>query len=64
MLKNIIAEIKKFHKDDAGDIVQTAIITAVLAVLAVGGYTFLAPKVKSLFNKTGGQLDQTNSYSY
>lgn len=64
MMKNIIAKVKKFHEDDAGDVVQTAILTAVFAVLAVGGYIFLAPKVKGLFNKAGNELDRGDSFTY
>ncbi len=51
-------------KDESGDILQNAIIMAILAVVAVGGLMFVAPKIKSLFTKTGGQLDSAGGYSY
>lgn len=59
-----MSKIRDFHKDDSGDVVQTAILTAVFAVMAIGGYLFLAPKVKGLFDKAGSQLDKGTSYSY
>lgn len=61
---NFLSNLRKFHEDDSGDVVQTAILTAVFAVLAVGGYLFLAPKVKSLFDSSGKELDKANQYSY
>lgn len=51
-------------KDESGDILQNAIIMAILAVVAVGGLMFVAPKIKSLFDKTGGQLDSAGGFSY
>lgn len=59
-----MSKIRDFHKDDSGDVVQTAILTAVFAVMAIGGYLFLAPKVKGLFDKAGSQLDKGTGYSY
>ncbi|MBZ4688078.1 MAG: hypothetical protein JG764_1711 [Clostridiales bacterium] len=56
--------IKKFHKDESGDIVQTGIIIALLAVIAVGAITFLGPKIKDLFDKTGDEIDNATNYSY
>ena len=44
--------------------VQTAILTAVFAVMAIGGYLFLAPKVKDLFSKAGSELDKGSKYKY
>ena len=64
MLCNIADTIRSFHKNDSGDVVQTAILTAVFAVLAIGGYLFLAPKVKDLFDKAGRELDEGRRYSY
>ncbi len=64
MLCNIADTIKSFHKNDSGDVVQTAILTAVFAVLAIGGYLFLGPKVKNLFTKAGSELDKGSSYKY
>ena len=64
MLCNIADTIRSFHKNDSGDVVQTAILTAVFAVLAIGGYLFLAPKVKSLFSKAGSELDKGSKYNY
>lgn len=54
----------EFHKDDKGDVVQTAITIAIFAVLAVGGYLFLAPRVKDLFNKAGNELDKSGGFNY
>ncbi len=51
-------------KDESGDILQNAIIMAVLAVVAVGGLMFIAPRIKSLFTKTGSQIDSAGGYSY
>jgi len=64
MFSGILKEIRSFHKNDSGDVVQTAILTAVFAVMAIGGYLFLAPKVKDLFNKAGDELNRGSSYKY
>lgn len=56
--------IKKFHKDESGDIVQTGIIIALFAVVAVGAVMFLGNKVTALFNKTGSEIDKATNYSY
>ena len=64
MLCNIADTIKSFHKNDSGDVVQTAILTAVFAVMAIGGYLFLAPRVKSLFDKAGSELNKGSNYKY
>lgn len=60
MLKSIM----EFHKNDKGDVVQTAILIAVFSILAVGGYIFLAPRIKDLFNKAGKELDKVDNFSY
>ena len=64
MFSGFLKEIKSFHKNDSGYVVQTAILTAVFAVLAIGGYLFLGPKVKNLFTKAGSELDKGSSYKY
>lgn len=64
MFSGFLKEIRSFHKNDSGDVVQTAILTAVFAVMAIGGYLFLAPKVKSLFDKAGSELNKGSSYKY
>lgn len=56
--------LKAFWRDESGDLLQTGIIMAIMAVIAVGGLVFLGPKIKSMFTKTGGQLDQATNYSY
>ena len=64
MFSGILKEIRTFHKNDSGDVVQTAILTAVFAVMAIGGYLFLAPRVKSLFDKAGSELNKGSKYKY
>lgn len=64
MIKDFVKAIRNFHRDDSGDVVQTAILVAVFSVLAIGGYMFLAPMVKNLFNKAGNELQKGNSYTY
>lgn len=64
MFSGILKEIRSFHKNDSGDVVQTAILTAVFAVMAIGGYLFLAPRVKSLFDKAGSELNKGSRYEY
>jgi hypothetical protein len=64
MINNVVNKVKKFHNNDRGDVVQTAILTAVFAVMAIGGYLFLAPRVKELFDKAGSELDKGSSYRY
>lgn len=63
-MKNLLSKAREFHRNDNGDVVQTAILTAIFAVMAIGGYLFLAPKVKGLFDKAGGELDKGKSYTY
>lgn len=53
-----------FHKDENGDIMQTGIIMGILAVVAVGALVFLGPKIKAMFDKAGGALDQGNATTY
>ena len=63
-MRKIITEIKKFHEDEQGDIVQTGIIIGIMAVISVGALVFLGPKIKSMFDKAGGALDQGNATGY
>lgn len=60
MLKKLIT----FHKDERGDLVQTGIIIALFAILAVGAIMYLGPKIKNLFSKTGSEIDKASNYSY
>jgi len=63
-MKKALLMLKRFHKDESGDIVQTGIIMAILAALAVGALVFLGPKIKDMFTKTGGELDDATNYTY
>lgn len=56
--------LKAFWRDESGDLLQNGIIMAIMAVIAVGALMFLGPKIKSMFAKTGSQLDQATNYSY
>ena len=53
-----------FYRDERGDIVQTAIIVAIMATIAIGGLVFLGPKIKSNFTKTGNELDTGSNFGY
>ena len=64
MIENVKKEIKKFHENESGDIVQTGIILGILAVLAVGALTFLKPYIKGMFEKAADTLDNAGSVSY
>lgn len=57
MFKTVINDLKVFHENENGDIVQTSIIIGVFAVLAIGALTFLGPKIKSMFDQAGKSLD-------
>lgn len=59
-MRNILENLKKFHKDENGDVVQTGIIIGILAVIAAGGLLLLSPKIKQLFDNAGGALDNSN----
>ena len=63
-MKRLIAKVIQFHKNERGDIVQTGIIIGILAVVAVGAMVFIGPKIKTMFTKGGGALDQGASQSY
>lgn len=56
--------LKAFWRDESGDLLQNGIIMAIMAVIAVGALMFLGSKIKSMFTKTGSQLDQATNYSY
>lgn len=49
MLKNFVEKIKRFHKDEGGDIVQTAIIIGVLALVAIAALTILREPIETAF---------------
>ena len=57
-MKGILENLKNFHEDEQGDIVQTGIIIGILAALAIGGLAYLGPKIKKMFEKSGGELDK------
>ena len=64
MMEKVFKDIKKFHENEDGDIVQTAIIIGIFAVIAIGALVFLGPKVKAMFDKAGESLDEGAGYSY
>ncbi len=64
MLKNAIEDLKRFHNNEDGDIVQTAIIIGIFAVLAIGALVFLGPKVKAMFDRAGESLDEGAGFTY
>ncbi|MHB1126973.1 MAG: hypothetical protein ACYC2T_08455 [Bacillota bacterium] len=57
MLRRAGRKIVAFHRDEKGDLLQTAIIMGILGALAVGALYLLGPKIKTLFENTGGELD-------
>ena len=61
-MKELIKKILQFHNDEDGDIVQTAIIIGIFAVIAIGALQFVGPKVKEMFNRAGESLDDGASY--
>ncbi|WP_459195624.1 Flp family type IVb pilin [Wukongibacter baidiensis] len=63
-MKNLRENLVAFHKDENGDIAQTGIIIAIFAVLALGGMKVLAPKIKAMFTKAEGALDDANGVNY
>lgn len=63
-MKGLLENIKKFHKDEDGDIVQVSIIIGIFAVIAIGALMFLGPKVKAMFDRAGESLDEGAGYSY
>ncbi len=64
MFEKMISNLKRFHNNEDGDIVQTAIIIGVFAVIAIGALVFLGPKVKAMFDRAGESLDEGAGYSY
>ncbi|SCG83662.1 hypothetical protein DW1_2096 [Proteiniborus sp. DW1] len=63
-MKELFKNIKKFHDNEDGDIVQTGITIGIFAIIAVGALTFLGPKIRVMFNRTGESLDEGASYQY
>jgi len=64
MFQDFVSKTRQFHHDDRGDVVQVGILTAIFAVMAIGAYVYLAPKVKGLFDKAGSELDKGKSFTY
>lgn len=61
----MLRQLQGLWTDERGaGIVDSAIILAILALLAAGGYLALAPKIKDLFNKTGGEIDRVRGTAY
>ncbi|MHB1127898.1 MAG: hypothetical protein ACYC2T_13265 [Bacillota bacterium] len=57
MFRKVGRKITAFHRDERGDLLQTAIIMGILGALAVGALYLLGPKIKQMFQNTGGELD-------
>lgn len=49
MLRNLIEKAKMFHQDENGDIVQTAIIIGVLALVGIAALTILRQPILNAF---------------
>jgi|GEM_PF-3727413 len=65
MMETIKNRIVAFHKDEeGGDIVQTAIIIGVFAIIAIGAITFIGPRVREMFDSAGDALEEGSEYSY
>lgn len=62
MFKNALKELKKFHQDENGDIVQTGVIMGVLAVVALGAMMFLKDPIKRLFTRAGDVIDDAADF--
>lgn len=56
MLKKIYNKVVVFHKDESGDIVQTAIILGILALLAFFVLNMLREPIKNVFNNIKTQI--------
>ena len=55
---------KKFFMDESGQgMVEYGLIIALVAVAAIVALKALGPKISSLFNKAGGELDGAISSS-
>lgn len=55
--QDVLVKIKKFHQDENGDIVQTAIIIGVLAVIAGVALFAMRPTLQNIFQNIQQQLD-------
>lgn len=60
----MMENLKRFHENEQGDIVQTGIIIGIFAVIAVGALIFLQPKIKAMFDKAGAELDTAEGVTY
>lgn len=63
-MRKIYEDLKRFHENEDGDIVQTGIIIGIFAVIAVGALVFLGPKIKAMFDKAGDALDEGAGVGY
>lgn len=61
MLKRHVSTLKKFHQDESGDIVQTAIIIGVLALIAIAALTILRDPIRNAFNNIKSAVEDAGT---
>lgn len=61
MLKRHVNTLKKFHEDESGDIVQTAIIIGVLALIAIAALTILRDPIRNAFNNIKSAVEDAGT---
>lgn len=58
------AQLKEFHEDESGDVIQFIALTALILIMLVGGWLVISPLIKNNFTNAQNQLQQTNSFTY
>lgn len=60
----MIQSILTFHRDENGDIVQTAIIIGVLALVAIAALTLLRQPIRTAFDNIRGAVEDAGTLQY
>lgn len=60
-MRRLLEAVKAFHQDEKGDIVQTAIIIGVLALIAVAALTMLRQPIKNAFNNIKAAVEDAGT---
>lgn len=63
-LKLHLNDLKEFHEDESGDVIQFIALTALILIMLVGGWFVLKPLIKSNFDNAETELKKVNSDTY
>lgn len=64
VIRTNMKELKGFHEDESGDVIQFIALTALILIMLVGGWFVLKPLIKNNFTNAETQLEKVNSDTY